>query len=221
MKSIISIIEKYIDIAIADIYIYGSSSYDISIGRDVDVLVLSRVIKKTFIKSSNIYIGGVKKEINIHFVSNKYMILDIYKLLFGGFYADKFAIGFFTIQENAGFKFPTLYWTSKLYTFFHLSELDSEKLIKLTHANIFKYQPTFLRSLSKFSDENKMQLVNFIEKCIFMNFDPSQKIPLPTIAQHKSRLYNFFSEYNKHKCDSEIWGDKTLAKIAYSVRTGI
>lgn len=222
-----AIIKKHIHFSQFCMYIYGSSALNDLSGRDIDAVVTTQDVGQVTLMDINIPIEGQEKICNLYIIPESVFLNDLKVLDFGGYYAQKFALSFKRLLHKGDAIDPALVFWLFQYELFRF-ELGSnpdtpEALAAFTHFQIFQYCSTFGRPLSKYilNYPRRKALCEYLEKEIFDQIDPcksqfNQVIEDNLIRNRWQSLYLFWNEYNRHKCNRQLWGRKTLSKLIMS-----
>ncbi|MEW6509295.1 MAG: hypothetical protein AB1432_16310 [Bacteroidota bacterium] len=201
------------------LYLYGSTAYpnnDI-IQRDIDALIITTTDSETKCISFNI----MESKCNLYTISYKTFLEDLLYNVYGGYYSQKFALNFQLINTNNMEENPASdFWNHYYHKYIKLKSVapDTASLCRFVHAEIYKYRPTFGRSLSKWlsSSSRKEQLYNEINQ---MNFLDIQKTSLCSSEKSlEESFYLFIKEYEKHKhiVEQQVWSTNTIHKMILS-----
>jgi len=217
---------KHISAENFSLFLYGSSAIDISCGRDIDAIAISPNFDDVYYVKFEINVDEGKKISNLYLVPEFVYFDDVYNLKYGGYYSHKFALTFREIlRKEHSLDAPLLFWTAE-YNLCRQTEKLNENpdiLMKTVHFKILKYRPTFARALGKFIDDKarKQNLRCYLRECVLKPNLLSTCFAsdfLDRVIQNQEKaFYNFWSEYNRHKCKTQIWGEKTLSKMKYSL----
>lgn len=206
--------------------LYGSSSLNIFHGRDIDSIVISPDINDVCHAQFEVNLRPKRKICNLYLVPNHIYLNDVYNLTYGGYYSHKFAISFKEIlSKGISLDAPLAFWLNeyKLYCAVESNVHNPETFIKFVHYKIVKYRPTFIHPLLKFiSNFEQIKYLNdyILTNIININLSTNGFVPdfiYKTLNENQEKaLFNFWSEYNKHKNKSSFWGENTFMKMKLS-----
>ncbi len=199
---------------------YGSSLHDGCPPRDVDILVLSPDLKE--VKCLSLTPGTGSIPWNVYYCPISVFRRDVLWLSFGGYYCHKVALVHRSlITVSTAFDAGALFWRREAVRFRngHGRLASSDELTKWVHLRILSFRPSFARSLANFLRSPKAfaRLTHAVE---------SYSLPLsenPDIGWSSSRqgtesaFLRFWSEYEKHKGDGNVWSARTMRKMAMSL----
>lgn len=226
VKMIIKKCLEYISSENFSLFLYGSSAVNILDGRDIDAIAISPDFDIVYCFSFEFKVGKGTKICNLYLVPDSVFLSDVYMLKFGGYYSHKFALTFNEIlRKGHSLNAPLLFWISEYNCYLKTGNIieDPELLIKTVHFKILKYRPTFVRPLMKFIDDTQRELMLriYLKDCHVLecSTDCHFNIEFSDIfsMNQANSFYYFWSEYNKHKCLTSYWGEKTLLKMKYSL----
>jgi len=223
-----SLIEKSLEHILVEnfsLYLYGSSAIDISSGRDIDVIAISPDFDDVYHVEFEINIGERKRIANLYLVSDTVYSNDVYHLKYGGYYSHKFALSFKEVlRKGRSLDAPLFFWTTEYNQYRYTKKQGNEDaFMKAVHFKILKYRPTFVKALGKFiNDQARMQsLQRYLREYVLISKSLSSSFVSEfldkTVQNQEKAFYVFWSEYNRHKCKTELWGGKTLFKMKSSI----
>ncbi len=219
-------IHTYLDLNNYGLYIYGSSAIDFSHGRDIDAVAISPDISETLLHEFNISLEHELRTCNLYLVPEQVYLDDVYNLAYGGYYAHKFAICFAMIaKRGTNINAPFGFWANELRNYLmHESSKqipEPATLIKYVHGKIFRFRPDFIRPLLKF-------ISNIGQQLTLRDYVASEIIPksreIVTYSVDTSQyddekaFYLYWKEYNRHKHNRTLWGERTFMKLSDSCR---
>ncbi len=227
---IIDKIKKYMNYNNLCTYLYGSSAGSYLQGRDIDAIAITKDIEDIKLYNIEIPIEHRNKICNLYIVSEKIFQSDTIAFKYGGYYTTKFALSFRKLLRKGNTIDPPFdFWLNQCilydYNNENRSRLTSEKLAKFTHFIIYKYCPTFARSLSKYlTDVGQRRFLNdYLAEKILPEYALLRTRELKDIVFQtynnncEKAFYLFWDEYNKQKTNRHLWNDKTFNKINISL----
>ena len=203
--------------------VYGSSAFELSQGRDIDLLAIVPIGGEGAFHSMRP--AGSKIICNLYVVPESVFAADVNLLLSGGFYAHKVALSFRELGSAGKVIDPAKsFW--KIARMRAEQELghpqDPDALTRWVHRDILDQRPTVLRTLSKFagSPDRIAALRTWIQQ-LDAEADPGlgylQPSPQEYAGAKEKALWRFWREYNKHKSGIGAWSDRTFAKMGLSL----
>jgi hypothetical protein len=200
------------------LYGYGSSSYSKHPGRDIDLLCVSRDLKVIRCESIEFKNGWGFAPINLYCVPFDEMKKDVLNLQYGGFYSFKFSFPFRILCNlGEGVDVGRFFWESVVSQFTReVSESpSSSNIIAYLHYKIFRFQPTFGRSLTIFlrDVDGPRLLDDYVGRVIR---EITTKRETTSSLDFETTMFRFWNEYNRIKCGDQTWTEVTFRKIARS-----
>jgi hypothetical protein len=208
-------------------YLYGSSALDLLSGRDIDAVSISSDYDNVKLVEIETAVAENVRKCNLYLVPTKVFFDDVYMLKYGGYYSHKFAFSFQLLsQTGESINAPFVFWSSELLSLEmnqpSTQPITSEIFTRHVHWKILRFRPSFIRSLMKYIRNFQAQefLLDFVNSHILRGENAkiqlAQNIYDEASDSGEKALFRFWDEYNKHKCKSDLWGDKTYKKIISS-----
>jgi hypothetical protein len=229
IKQIINKSREYISAGHFSLWLYGSSASDITVGRDIDAIAISSEFNNAVCVNFDVTLNNTKRATNLYLISEKVYHDDVYTLKYGGYYSDKFALTFRKIMhKGTALDAPMLFWSEQYKLYSHEVGLSPDKLMSAVHGRIMRNSPTFMRALVKFlSQENRVEMLRQYLLTSVLKPESLQsgstslfhKVSVSATGINEKAFFNFWDEYNRHKCKTDFWGLKTLSKIKFSMVT--
>jgi hypothetical protein len=201
------------------VYQYGSSLDDDDTPRDVDLLVVTPEVGSATCQAITDSVTGIP--INTYYCPTPVFADDVRSLRYGGYYCHKLILSHSCLAITTGVcDAAALVWWCQARDYRAETGMwpEAENLMVWAHRRVFRFNPTFARSLLKLikSSSRRSALIADIAGYISAGERNQQRESGTCPVGYESVFYRFWTEYERHKGVNDVWSERTMSKIAMS-----
>ncbi len=201
------------------LHLYGSFAAQPSLARDVDAIAITPDLPQPILRQATWGSEGRLLTCNLYCVPESAFRDDCAGLMYGGFYAHKFAFSFQEVgRVGISGDSPAEYWLREFQERSAQTKAlpTARSLIMGVHVKLVRYRPTVVKSLTRFlrSPRARVALQGFVEQ-VLVDQVPGVPDQLPkddTVWQ--GAFTRFWAEYAKHKGGEAVARQKMASSFA-------